>query len=92
MQDSKRDTHVKNRLLDYVILENSPETCISPYVKRSPVLVQCMKQGTQSWYIGTTQRDGWGREVGGGSRWGTRVHPWWIHVDVWQNQYNIVSN
>ena len=32
-----------------------------------------------------------GREVGGGSGWGTRVHPWWIHVDVWQNQYNIVK-
>ena len=27
----------------------------------------------------------------GGSGWGTRVHPWCIHVDVWQNQYNIVS-
>ena len=22
---------------------------------------------------------------------GTRVHPWWIHVDVWQNQYSIVK-
>ena len=19
------------------------------------------------------------------------IHPWWIHVDVWQNQYNIVK-
>ena len=28
-----------------------------------------------------------GREVGGG----TRVHPWQILVDVWQNQYNIVK-
>ena len=27
----------------------------------------------------------------GGSGWGTRVHPWQIHVDVWQNQYNIVK-
>ena len=27
----------------------------------------------------------------GGSGWGTRVHPWWIHVDVWQNQDNIVK-
>ena len=26
-----------------------------------------------------------------GSGWGKRVHPWWIHVDVWQNQYNIVK-
>ena len=25
-----------------------------------------MKQGTQSWYTGTTQRGGMGREVGGG--------------------------
>ena len=23
----------------------------------------------------------------GGSGWGTCVHLWWIHVDVWQNQY-----
>ena len=27
----------------------------------------------------------------GGSGWRTRVHPWQIHVDVWQNQYNIVK-
>ena len=31
------------------------------------------------------------REVGGVSEWGTRVHRWQIHVDVWQNQYNIVK-
>ena len=40
MQDRKRDTDVKNRLLDSVeegegvmIWENSIETCILPYVK-----------------------------------------------------------
>jgi len=27
----------------------------------------------------------------GGSGWGTCVHPWRMHVDVWQNQYNIVK-
>ena len=27
----------------------------------------------------------------GGSGWGTRVYPWRIHVDIWQNQYNIVK-
>ena len=27
----------------------------------------------------------------GGSGWGTRVYLWRIHVDVWQNQYNIVK-
>ena len=26
-----------------------------------------------------------------GSGWGTRVHLWRIHVDIWQNQYNIVK-
>ena len=25
------------------------------------------------------------------SGWGTCVHPWWVHVDVWQNEYNIVK-
>jgi len=32
-----------------------------------------------------------GREVGGGSGWGTHVHPWLIHVNVWQNHHNIVK-
>ena len=26
-----------------------------------------------------------------GSGWGTRVYLWWIHVDIWQNQYNIAK-
>ena len=26
-----------------------------------------------------------------GSRWGTHVYLWRIHVDIWQNQYNIVK-
>ena len=36
-----------------------------------------------------TQRDDMGREVGGGSGLGTHVHLWWIHVNVWQNQYSL---
>ena len=37
--------------------------------------------------------EGWYAEGGGrgASGWGTPVHPWQIHVDVWQNQYNIVK-
>jgi len=27
----------------------------------------------------------------GGSGWGTCVYLWRIHVDIWQNQYNIVK-
>ena len=26
-----------------------------------------------------------------GSGWGTRVYLWRIHLDIWQNQYNIVK-
>jgi len=31
---------------------------------------------------------GW-REEGSGR--GTHVYLWWIHFDIWQNQYNIVK-
>ena len=32
-----------------------------------------------------------GRRREEGSGWGTRVYLWQIHVDIWQNQYNIVK-
>ena len=32
-----------------------------------------------------------GREEEEGSEWGTHVYLWQIHVDIWQNQYNIVK-
>ena len=39
--------------------------------------------------------EGWYGEGGGkreeGSGWGTCVCLWWIHIDIWQNQYNIVK-
>ena len=43
------------------------------------------------WCTGMTQRDGMGREEGGGFRMGTGVYLWRIQVDIWQNQYNIVK-
>ena len=33
----------------------------------------------------------WGGRKEEDSGWGTRVYLWWIHVDVWQNWYNIVK-
>ena len=33
----------------------------------------------------------WGGRREDGSGWGTRVYLWKIHVDIWQNQYNIVK-
>ena len=40
--------------------------------------------------LGWPQGMGWGGRWEQGSGWGTRVHPWQIHVNVWQNQYSIV--
>ena len=72
-----------------MIWENGIKTCIISYKKQiaSPGLMQ--DTGYMGGCTGMTQRDGEGG--GGGSGWGTRVHPWQIHVDVWQNQYNIVK-
>ena len=50
-----------------------------------------MVQDGRGWCTGMTQRGGMGRKVGGGSGLGTRVHLWWIHVDVWKNPHNIVK-
>ena len=33
----------------------------------------------------------WGGRREEGLGWGTRVYLWWIHFDIWQNQYNIVK-
>ena len=72
-----------------MIWENGTETCIISYKKQiaSPGLMQ--DTGCLGWCTGMTQRDGEGG--GGRSGLGTCVHPWRIHVDVWQNQYNIVK-
>ena len=53
----------------------------------------CSPRDSQArgWCTRMTQRDGMGRELGGGFRMGTHVHPWWIQVNVWQNQYSVVK-
>ena len=90
MQDSKRDTDVKNRLLDFVgegeagmIWENTIETRMLPYVK------QIARSGSMQEAAGLVpweDPEGWDGEGGG---WrardrGTLVHPWLIHANVWQ--------
>ena len=50
-----------------------------------PVQVRCTMLDAWGWCTGTTQRDGVGREEGGGSGWGAHVYLWRIHFDVWQN-------
>ena len=76
-----------------MIWENGIETCILSYVKQitSPGSMHdmgCLRlvpwDDPEGW-------DGEGGWSGGGSGWGTHIHPWQIQVNVWQNQHNIVK-
>ena len=98
MQDSKRDTDVKNCLLDSVgegeggmIWEDSIETCKISYVKRiaSP---GSMHETGYSGLVHYNDPEGWdGERWEGHSGWGIHVHPWQIQSNVWKNQYNVVK-
>ena len=71
--------------------ENGIETCKISYVKwiASP---GSMHEIGCSGLVHLDDPEGWmGKEVGGGSEWGTRVLSWWVQVNVWQNQYNIMK-
>ena len=90
MQGSKRDTDVKNRILDSVgegeggmIWENSTETYILPYVKQMTSASSVHEPGHSKPVFGENA-EGW--EVGGrGFQDGaTHVYLWLIPVDVWQ--------
>ena len=77
MQNRKRDTDVQNRLLDSVgegkggmFQENSIETCVLSSVKQITSPGWMHETSDQGWCTGMTQRDGMGREVGGGFRMG----------------------
>ena len=82
IRDSKRDADVQNSLLDSVgegesgmIWENGIETCIISYMKESPVQVRCTILDAWGWCTGMTQRDGMGRDEGGGFRMGNTCIP-----------------
>ena len=82
MQDNKRDTHIKNSLLDSVgegeggmIWENGIETCIISYMKRIASPGRCMILDAWGWCAGMTQKDGTGREKGVGFRMGNTCIP-----------------
>ena len=52
---------------------------------RSPVQVGCMRQALGPGALGRPRGIEWRGRWEGGSGWGTRVNPWLIHVNVWQN-------
>ena len=64
-----------------MIWENGIETCKLSHVKRIASPGSMHETG----YPGLVRWDdpeGWDAEWGSG--WGTHIHPWLIHVNVWQ--------
>ena len=75
-----------------MIWENGIETHIISYKKRITSLGLMQDTGCLG-LVQWVDPERWYREGGGrrGSGLGICVHPWRIHVDVWQNQYSIVK-
>ena len=99
MQDSKRDTDVKNRFLDSagegeggVIWENSIETCILPYVKQR-TSVSSIHEAGHSKLVLWDNPEGWEGEE---DRRGIRdrghmyTHGWFMSM-YGKNHYNIIK-
>ena len=98
MQDSKRETCIKQFFglcgrgrgwddlgewhwnMYNIIYETNRQSRFDAWYRK-------LGAGALGWLRGMV----WGGRWEGGSGWGTRVPPWQIHVDVWQNQYNIVK-
>jgi len=74
-----------------MICENGIETGIISYVKRiaSP---GSMHDTGCSGLVHWDDPEGWYGEGGGGSGWGTHVHPWRIHVDAGKTNKILESN
>ena len=74
-----------------MIWENGIKTCIISYKKQIASPGSMQDTGSLG-LVYLDDPEGWyGAGGGGGSGWGTHVHPWQIHVSVWQNQYNNVN-
>ena len=58
-----------------MIWENGIDTCIISYKKRIASPGSMQDTGSWGWCTGMTQRDGMGREVGGGFRMGNTCTP-----------------
>ena len=67
-----------------MIWDNGIKTCVISYKKQ----IACPGSMQDTGSLGLLHWDdpeGWYTEGGGrrGSGWGTHVHPWQMHVDVW---------
>ena len=99
MQDSKRDTDIKNRLLDYVgegeggtIWENSVETRILPYVKQM-TSASLMHEAGHSKLVLWDNPEGWsGSEVRRGFRMAGHLYiSGWFMSMYGKNHHKIVK-
>ena len=75
-----------------MIWENGIEICILSRKKGSASLCLIQDTGCLGLVHGDDPERAYGVGGGrGGSGLGARIHPWRIHVNVWQNQYSIVK-
>jgi len=78
-----------------MIWENGIETDIISYIKRIIYEFECIESPGLMHNTGCLGLMHWGDPEGrkweGDSGWGTHVPHRRIHVDVWQNQYNIIK-
>ena len=74
-----------------MIWKNGIETCKLSYVKR--ISSSCLMYDTGcSGLVQWDDPEGWVGEVGGrGVQDGEHMYPWWIQVNVWKNQYNVLK-
>ena len=66
------------------IWENGIETCIISYTSHQS------RFDARYWMLGASALGRprgmvWGGRREEGSGWGTHVHLWWIHYDIWHN-------
>ena len=74
-----------------MIWENGIETCILSCKKQIASLGSIQDTGCLGLVHWHDPERCYGEGGEGGSGLGTHVHPWQIHVSVWQNQYSIVK-
>ena len=93
MQGSKRDTDVKNSLLDSVgegeggmIWEEHWNMYITVCELDDQYKLDAWSSALKASALGQPRGIGWE----GSSGWGTHVHPWLIYVDAWQKTITVL--
>ena len=81
----------RERVERRMIWENGIETCILPCKKRIASLCSMQDPGCLGLVHGDDPEMIWDGRWEGDSGLGACIHLWWIHVNVWQNQYSIVK-